>query len=1015
MRDAIEQNGDPQGRIVMRYDYDMLGNRIHQASMEAGERWMLNDVAGNPIYAWDSRGHAFRSEYDPLRRPLRSFVTGADPANPNQELLTERLVYGEQHPEDELRNLRGKLYLRLDQAGVVTNETHDFKGNLLRASRRLAREYKQALNWSAVDAALPVNGTTKLAPAAVEAALASRLEVDIFTGRTTYDALNRPVQLIPPRSDQPGGKRYVIQPGYNEANLLERIHVWLDHPAEPDGLLDAATVPPSLAGVNNIDYDAKGQRLRIEYKNGATTKYKYDTETFRLIHLYTRRGATFTEDCENPQPPPLTIAAPEKPPHGKSCGLQNLHYTYDPVGNITHIRDDAQQTIYFRNRRVEPSAKYTYDAVYRLIDATGREHLGQVGGQPRPPTAPDAFNQFHIRQDHPGDGNAMGTYVEQYVYDAVGNTLAMQHRGTDPVHAGWTRAYAYDEISQLEPGKANNRLSRTTVGATTENYRYDGPAGLHGNITRMPHLPLMQWDYRDQLQAGAQQVVNNGTPETTWYVYDAGGQRARKVTERQAAAGQTPARKAERTYLGSFEIYREYNGDGSTVTLERETLHITDDQQRIALVETRTQGNDGSPAQLIRYQLSNHLGSASLELDDQAKIISYEEYTPYGSTSYQAVRSGVEVSSKRYRYTGKERDEETGFYYHGARDYAPWLGRWTSCDPAGMVDGANLYSTFAGNPVSFVDPTGTISQRDVKDAGLAFAGVVYGVGKAAFKAVILTPLKAGYYVEGFAAYHVSGDETYRDQADVLQQGYDDLKAVIQSGPRAIGEAVFADVTKTWHEGVEKHDTFLMGSALGELGFNAGVLTDLVQAGAGALPNGTITPTPALATANGIVIAGGGRVAITAGQMGPLLPPTILLASKTTQDIIAEAEKHGETVPWDTAVEFAKERGIKIPKDVEFVVDKSPWKRRDAWMSYAYDKKDVMTWQDFYTGQGKIRVTVNPEVLYDIGRTLRSFKHELYEIEGLRKAFQETPEMRYDQVQQQIETLHQQAVKKWGEF
>ena len=114
--------------------------------------------------------------------------------------------------------------------------------------------------------------------------------------------------------------------------------------------------------------------------------------------------------------------------------MQNLHYTYDPVGNITHIRDDAQQTIYFRNRRVEPSADYTYDAIYRLIEATGREHLGQIGGQPNPPTAPDAFNGFHTRLDHPGDGNAMGTYVERYVYDAVGNILAMQHRGSDPAH-----------------------------------------------------------------------------------------------------------------------------------------------------------------------------------------------------------------------------------------------------------------------------------------------------------------------------------------------------------------------------------------------------------------------------------------------------------------------------------------------------------------------------------------------------------------------------------------------------
>ena len=58
-------------------------------------------------------------------------------------------------------------------------------------------------------------------------------------------------------------------------------------------------------------------------------------------------------------------------------------------------------------------------------------------------------------------------------------------------------------------------------------------------MTAMPHLPLMEWDYKDQLEATSQQVVNNGTPETTYYVYDAAGQRVRKVTERQADDGQT--------------------------------------------------------------------------------------------------------------------------------------------------------------------------------------------------------------------------------------------------------------------------------------------------------------------------------------------------------------------------------------------------------------------------------------------------------------------------------------------
>jgi RHS repeat-associated protein len=722
VRDAITQAGDAQGRIVMGYDYDLLGNRIHQASMEAGERWMLNDGLGKPIRAWDSPGHTFRTEYDPLRRPVRTWVTGANPANPVQEVLTERLVYGEQHPEAEARNLRGQVYLHLDQAGGVTSEAHDFKGNLLSSSRRLATEYKQAMSWSSVDGVIPASAMTAFDPAVLEAALVPLVEAETFTSHTLFDALNRPIQMIVPRSNQAGAKRNVIQPEYNEANLLERVDVWLEHPSDPAGLLDRATVQPSPVGVENIDYDAKGQRLQIDYKNGATTRYTYDPDTFRLIHLYTRRGATFTDDCGS-DPPPLRFAAPDEPPPNTPCGLQNLHYTYDPVGNITHIRDDAQQRIFFRNQIVEPSAEYAYDAIYRLIQATGREHLGQVGGAP----IPHSYNDVpRVGIDwSANDGNAMGTYIERYVYDAVGNFLAMQHRGSNPAQPGWTRHYTYNEASQLEPGKQSNRLTSTTIGATTETYSTIGDGyDAHGNMLRMPQLQVMQWDYKDQLQMTQRQKVNAADVEgvarqgeRTYYVYDAAGQRVRKVTE--LANGNL---KDERIYLGGSEIYRRHSG--THAGLERESLHIMDDKQRIALVETRNNVDDGTEKQIIRYQFGNHLGSVSLELDEQAQIVSYEEYTSYGSTSYQAVRSQTETA-KRYRYTGKERDDESGLYYYGARYYAPWLGRWTACDK-GFRDSPNLFVYVNNNPIVYTDPDG-------KAINLAAAGIgtlIGGVGGA---------------------------------------------------------------------------------------------------------------------------------------------------------------------------------------------------------------------------------------------------------------------------------------------
>ena len=65
---------------------------------------------------------------------------------------------------------------------------------------------------------------------------------------------------------------------------------------------------------------------------------------------------------------------------------------------------------------------------------------------------------------------------------------------------------------------------------------------------------------------------------------------------------------------------------------------------------------------------------------------------------------------KRYRYTGKERDEETGFCYYGLRYYVPGLGRWINTDPASLGDGLNLYRFARVNPVTLADARGTDSK-----------------------------------------------------------------------------------------------------------------------------------------------------------------------------------------------------------------------------------------------------------------------------------------------------------------
>jgi RHS repeat-associated protein len=149
---------------------------------------------------------------------------------------------------------------------------------------------------------------------------------------------------------------------------------------------------------------------------------------------------------------------------------------------------------------------------------------------------------------------------------------------------------------------------------------------------------------------------------------------------------------------GLFEYHRLVRPSN---TVENNTLHIMDNQSRIALVRVgEAFPDDGAPEKKVKYLLADHLGSSNVVLDETGYVINREEYYPFGETSFGS------FARKRYRFTGKERDEQSGFYYHGARYYAPWFCRWISCDPAGLLDGSNVYIYVSNNPIRKSDPTG---------------------------------------------------------------------------------------------------------------------------------------------------------------------------------------------------------------------------------------------------------------------------------------------------------------------
>ena len=136
---------DAKDRVVMRYDYDMLGNRIHQASMEAGERWMLNDVAGKPISPGTAEitiPHRIRR----LRRPTR-FLRARRRTAPSCVVGRDGL-WRDARPIRRPSNLRGKVFRSSIRRASSPATTTTSRATCCAASASSRGIQGRTLDWS---------------------------------------------------------------------------------------------------------------------------------------------------------------------------------------------------------------------------------------------------------------------------------------------------------------------------------------------------------------------------------------------------------------------------------------------------------------------------------------------------------------------------------------------------------------------------------------------------------------------------------------------------------------------------------------------------------------------------------------------------------------------------------------------------------------------------------------------------------------------------------------------------
>ncbi|WKJ90074.1 SpvB/TcaC N-terminal domain-containing protein [Methylomonas montana] len=644
---------DALGRVAFRYGYDLANRPWRTDSIDAGLRRTVLDAVGNPLEQRDSKGALTLHGYDEGNRLNRLWARDGL----NQPLtLREVTIYGDR-PDSGLNadaarllNLLGKPYRHYDEAGLVSVPGYDFKGNPLSQTRQVLRDevlltaYRNGpeRNWAIdayrVDWQAPA-GTT------LEAHAQTLLDPIKYETSTRYDALNRIKSLLYPQDVS--GQRQELLPVYNRAGGLAQVKL--------NGQIY----------VQQIAYSAKGQRVLVAYGNGAMSRYVYDDKTFRLLRLRSERYS---------QP-----EADRYQPGGEA--LQDLAYRYDLIGNILQIEDRAQGSGILNNPAAATVGdgalkqllaagdallrQFDYDPIYRLLSATGREC----------DQAPEASPWLDLPRCT--DLTRTRAYSQQYRYDALGNMQELKHQLADGA-----RNRVFNTVA------GNNRLDTVTIGQSAYRYAYDS----NGNMLSEHQTRLFDWDHSDRLKAFRTQVAGSEPSVHAQYLYDAAGMRVKKLVRKQG--GQYTVT----VYVGGlFEYHRAVQG--ATVQ-QNNTLHVMDDQSRIALVRVGTPfPDDTTPT--IKYHLADHLGSSHVVIGGDGAWVNREEYTPYGETSFGS------FARKRYRFTGKERDEESGLNYHAARYYAAWVARWVSADPIGLKGGINLYQYCKSNPIIFSDLTGT--------------------------------------------------------------------------------------------------------------------------------------------------------------------------------------------------------------------------------------------------------------------------------------------------------------------
>ncbi|MBP5650857.1 MAG: RHS repeat-associated core domain-containing protein [Bacteroidales bacterium] len=490
-----------------------------------------------------------------------------------------------------------------------------------------------------------------------------------FKMNYSYDSWNR-VQSI----TYPDGE--VVSYNYDRGGMLNK--------------MEGQKGAQSFTYIDNILYNRYGLKDEQWYGNGTHAKYDYDT----LLRL------SLMESWD--------VLGP----------MQHVTYSYDKVGNITGIQNSAGMAATGLGGAYTMS--YTYDSLYRL--------QGSTGGL---------------------NGMKNYGYWLDMAYEANGRILRKSQLARTFTSTSSDTLMNYANLYSYGASPSHNKVQSVTdnVAGSSQLFTWDA----NGNLLTQGTTAQFRthcWDELNRLQGFSDAKYD------ACFLYDAGGERFYKFSGAPQAMmvnGQwstyhaltdptlyaspylvaTPKGYTKHYYVESERVASKVGGGGlqdlrsvcsatMSFAAKRDSclnhvtrvtgclgVEISDMKTNLLVVLDQYDASaqtSPNPENECYWYHSDHLGSASWVSDKGGKGIQYLYYLPWGEELANQRATGYE---SRYTFSGKERDEETGYSYFGARHYDSGLSLWLSVDPmADKSPGVSPYTYCGNNPVRLVDPDG---------------------------------------------------------------------------------------------------------------------------------------------------------------------------------------------------------------------------------------------------------------------------------------------------------------------